>query len=164
MLVKCALNSSSLELSAIIGVQKCRLQSACQLHTPSNLETFVALCCVTKLHILEWPFYVPSTRWTCVMIMLFHQLLDTCHLSCHLSCRWIILVKEKCSLTGQNMRAISLWDLLFQLMKHGTNTLHVAFYIFVQCSSSPLLSPYLSLVVCPPNPSVFVLVILIMPI
>jgi hypothetical protein len=25
------------------------------------------------------------------------------------------------------------WDPLFQLMKHGTNTLHVAFYIFVQC-------------------------------
>ena len=25
------------------------------------------------------------------------------------------------------------WDLLFQFMKHGTNTLHVAIYIFVQC-------------------------------
>ena len=36
----------------------------------------VALCCVTKLHILEWPFIVPSTMWTCVMIMLFNQLLQ----------------------------------------------------------------------------------------
>ena len=26
------------------------------------------------------------------------------------------------------------WDFLFQLMKHGTNALHVAIYIFVQCS------------------------------
>jgi hypothetical protein len=40
-----------------------------------SLKT-VALCCVTKLHILEWPFIVPSTRCTCVMTMLFNQLLD----------------------------------------------------------------------------------------
>uniref|UniRef100_A0A4W5PBQ6 Semaphorin 6B n=1 Tax=Hucho hucho TaxID=62062 RepID=A0A4W5PBQ6_9TELE len=32
------------------------------------LETSVALCCVTKLHILKCPFIVPSTRRTCVMI------------------------------------------------------------------------------------------------
>ena len=31
------------------------LQSACQLHAPSKLETFVELHCVPKLHILEWP-------------------------------------------------------------------------------------------------------------
>ena len=42
-------------------------QSTCQLHAPSKLDTSVALCCVTKLHILEWPFIVPST-----MIMLFN--------------------------------------------------------------------------------------------
>ena len=36
----------------------------------------VALCCVIKLHVLEWPFIVPSTRCTCVMIMLFNELLD----------------------------------------------------------------------------------------
>jgi hypothetical protein len=47
--------------------------------------TAVALCCVTKLHILEWPLIVPSTRCICVMIMLFNQLLD---------------MPEKCSLTG----------------------------------------------------------------
>ena len=57
------------------------LQSACQLHAPSKRETSVALCCVTKLHIVEWPFIVPSTRCTCVMIMLFNQLLDMPHLS-----------------------------------------------------------------------------------
>ena len=55
----------------------------------------IALCCVTKLHILEWPFIVHSTRCTCVMIMLFN-LLDMPQLSGG----WIILAKEKCSLTG----------------------------------------------------------------
>jgi hypothetical protein len=50
------------------------LQSACQLHVPSKLETSVVLC--DKLNILEWPFIVPSTTCTCVMIMLLHQLLD----------------------------------------------------------------------------------------
>ena len=56
----------------------------------------VALCCVTKVHILKWPFIVSSTRCTCVMIMPFNQLLYFPHLSG----RWIILAKEKCSLTG----------------------------------------------------------------
>jgi hypothetical protein len=49
--------------------------------SPSKLETSVALCCVKKLHILEWHFIVPSTKCTYVMIMLFHQLLDMPHLS-----------------------------------------------------------------------------------
>ena len=82
----------------IIWQQLCRtfLQSACQLHIPSNLETSLALCCVTKLHTLEWPLFVPITRCTCVMIMLFNQLLDMPHLSG----RWIILAKAKCLLTG----------------------------------------------------------------
>jgi hypothetical protein len=57
-------------------------------------KTSVALCCLTKLHIVE--FIVPSTRCTCVMIMLFNQLLDMPHLSGG----WIILANEKCSLTG----------------------------------------------------------------
>jgi hypothetical protein len=34
-----------------------------------------------KMHILEWPFIVPSTKCTCVMTMLFNQLLDIPHLS-----------------------------------------------------------------------------------
>ncbi len=38
------------------------LQSACQLHAPSKLATSVALCCVIKLHILEWPFIVASLK------------------------------------------------------------------------------------------------------
>ena len=41
----------------------------------------VALCCVTKLYISEWPFIVPSTRCTYVMIMLFNHLIDMPHLS-----------------------------------------------------------------------------------
>ena len=52
-----------------------------------SLETFVALGCVTKLHILEWPVVVPSPRCTCVMVMLFNQLLDMQQLSDG----WIIL-------------------------------------------------------------------------
>ena len=32
-----------------------------------------------KMHILEWPFIVPSTRCTFVMIMLFNQLIDMPH-------------------------------------------------------------------------------------
>ena len=50
-----------------------------------------------KTDILEWPFIVPSTRCTCVMIMLFNQLLDMPYLSGG----WITLAKEKCSLTGK---------------------------------------------------------------
>jgi hypothetical protein len=50
----------------------------------------VALCCLTKLHILEWHFIVPNTRCTCVIIMLFNQLLDMPHLSGG----WILLTKR----------------------------------------------------------------------
>jgi hypothetical protein len=66
-----------------------------ELHAPSKIETSVALCCVTKEHIIEWPFIVPSPRCS-VMIMLFNQLIDIPHLSC----RWILLAKDKLSLTG----------------------------------------------------------------
>ena len=37
------------------------LQSACQSHAPSKLETSVALCCVTKLHHLV-AFYCPQHK------------------------------------------------------------------------------------------------------
>ena len=53
-------------------------------------------CCVTKRHILEWPYIIPSTRCTCVMIMRVNQLLDMPHMSGG----WIILAKEKLSQTG----------------------------------------------------------------
>jgi hypothetical protein len=56
--------------------------------------THVALCCVTKLHVLEWPFMVLSTRCTCVMTMPFLDMP-------HLSGGGIILAKEKCSLIGK---------------------------------------------------------------
>jgi hypothetical protein len=74
-----------------------------------SLKTCVALCCVTTLHILKWPFIVPSTRCTCVIHMLFNQLLDMPHISGG----WIVLAKEKWLLTGmtnkfaQNLREIS---------------------------------------------------------
>ncbi len=51
--------------------------SACQFHPPSKP---VALCCVIKLHILEWPFIVASLRHTCAIIMLSNQHLDMPHL------------------------------------------------------------------------------------
>ena len=47
----------------------------------NSLKTSVALCCVTKLHILEWPFIVLRRSSTCLMTMLFNQLLDMPHLS-----------------------------------------------------------------------------------
>ena len=104
-------------------------EHSCSQHAnftlPQKLETSVALCCATKLLILEGPFIVPSRRCTCVMIVLFHQLLDMPHLSGG----WIILAKEKCSLMGreqicaQHLRAISflcVWNIsgIFYFMKH----------------------------------------------
>ena len=70
------------------------------------------------------------------MIMLFNQLLDMSHLSGG----WIILAKEKCSQTGMLTNVCTklernklfmhmghFWDVLFQLIKHEPNTLHVEF-------------------------------------
>ena len=76
------------------------LQSACQLHAPSKLATFVTLCCLKKLHILKWPFIVCSLRHTCAIIMLSNQHLSNQHLDiAHLWGGWIISAKEKYSLT-----------------------------------------------------------------
>ncbi len=72
-----------------------------------SLKTYVALCCVIKLHILEWPFIVASLRHTCAIIMLSNQHLDMPHLWGG----WIISAKEKCSLTQiceQYLREIGL--------------------------------------------------------
>ncbi len=60
-----------------------------------SFKTSVALCCVIKLHILEWPFIVASLRHTCAIIILSNQHLDMPHLWGG----WIITAKEKCSLT-----------------------------------------------------------------
>jgi hypothetical protein len=59
------------------GGPSCNQYCNCTL---PQLEMSVALCCVTKLHILEWPFIVPSISCTCVMIMLFNELLDMPHM------------------------------------------------------------------------------------
>jgi hypothetical protein len=58
----------------------------------------------------------------------------------HLSGGWIVLAKDKCSLTGMKTNVCTkfernklfvnmsnVWDLLFQLMKQENNTLHIAF-------------------------------------
>ena len=76
------------------GGHSCSQHANCVL--PQNLKTSVALCCVTKLYILVAFHCPPSTRCTCVIIMLFTQLLDMQHLSGG----GIILANEKCSLTG----------------------------------------------------------------
>ncbi len=53
------------------GGHSCSQHANCML--PSKLATSVALCCVIKLHILEWPFIVASLRHTCAIIMLSNQ-------------------------------------------------------------------------------------------
>ncbi len=60
------------------GGHSCSQHANCTL--PSKLATSVALCCVIKLHILEWPFIVASLRHTCAIIMLSNQHLDMPHL------------------------------------------------------------------------------------
>ncbi len=77
----------------ISGGHSCSQHDNCTL--PKNKATSVALCCVIKLHILEWPFIVASLRHTSSIIMLSNQYLDMPHLWGG----WIISVKEKCSLT-----------------------------------------------------------------
>jgi hypothetical protein len=100
MLEKLALNSLA---TAMLEIPAINMPIARSLNLRHLLH-----CVVTKRHILEWPFIAPSTRCTFVMIMLFNQLL---HMP-HLSGGWIILAKEKCSLTdvnkfAQHLRKIS---------------------------------------------------------
>ena len=89
---------------------------------------------VTQLHI-----FVPSTRCTCVIIIISFLI---CHTGQVDGLSWqkrnapYLGCKHICA---QNLREIrfvrmeNVWICFFQLMKHGTNTLHVASYIFVQC-------------------------------
>ena len=78
MVKKLTFNSMA---TALVGIPAVNIPIAGKLHAPSKLKASVALCFMTKLHILEWPFIVPNTRCTCVMIMLFNQVLDMPHLS-----------------------------------------------------------------------------------
>jgi hypothetical protein len=63
---------------------------------PCDMGPFIIMLKNEVMVADEWLFNVPITSCTCVMIMLFNQLL---HMP-HLSGGWIILAKEKCSLTG----------------------------------------------------------------
>jgi hypothetical protein len=70
---------------------------AVSMPTAHSLKTF-DICCIVvcdKTADFRVAFYCPSTRCTCVMIMLFNQILDMPHMSGG----WIILAKEKGSLT-----------------------------------------------------------------
>ncbi len=111
------------------------LQSACQLHAPSKLATSVALCCVIKLHILEWPFIVSSLRHTCAIIMLSNQHLDMPHLWGG----WII------SFTNTDLHRFvnNIWekyienvfDLWVQLMKQKCCVYNFGQCIYINCSA-----------------------------
>ena len=65
----------------------------------------------------------------------------------YLSGGWIILAKEKCSLTGMYTNLCTNFErnkLFVQLMKHGTDTLHVAFILlfskFAAIADYPLIN------------------------
>ena len=136
MVEKLALNSLSTALGDIPAV------SMTIAHSLKTGDLCCIVLCDTTSH-FRGLFIVPSTRCTCVITMQFNQLLDMPHLSSG----WIILVQDKCLLTGMStdlyiefernklfMHMGFLWDLLFQLMKHGANTL-LRIYIFVQYTS-----------------------------
>ncbi len=106
---------------------------ASQLHASSNLATSVALCCVIKLHILEWPFIVTSPRHSCVLTVPFNQHPDMPHLSGG----WIILAKEKCALTQIKTNlwikfecVEKVWNVLFQLKNGSENKSVVFIFLF----------------------------------
>ncbi len=65
----------SREMNIQFTGHSCSQHAICML-----LRNIVALCCVIKLHILEWPFIVASLRHTCAVIMLSNQHLDMPHL------------------------------------------------------------------------------------
>jgi hypothetical protein len=126
------------------GGQSCSQHANCMI--PQNLR--LLWHCVVWQNGTLWAFIVPSTS---ALIMLFNQLLTTIHLSGGR----IVLPKEKCSLTWMKTNLCptfernklfvcmeNVWDLLFQLIKNGTNTLHVAFlFLFsVYWVCRPLLS------------------------
>ncbi len=56
--------------TALVNIPAVNMPIAC------SSAASVALCCVIKLHILEWPFIVVSLRYTCAIIMLSNQHLD----------------------------------------------------------------------------------------
>ena len=119
------------------GGHSCSQHANCLL---LQLDTSVALCCVSKLHILYWAFIVPNTRYTCVMIILFNQLLYIPPV------RWMDYLGKGEMLSNRDVNKfvprilekypfLCVWKIsgvfLFQRMKHGANTLHIAFDIFV---------------------------------
>jgi hypothetical protein len=80
----------TLNYLAIAGGHSCSQHANCTL---PQLETFMGFCCDKTSH-FKWPF-VPCTSCTWVMIMLFIQFINIPHLSGE----WIVLAKEKRSLT-----------------------------------------------------------------
>ena len=118
--VECTAKFSNMRLEAAYG------REINQLHAPSKLEPSAALCRVPRLRILEWPFYCPP------LIVLFNQLLDMPHLSGG----WIILAREKRSLTGMEKKmcekcALCVYGTFLGsfISAHETKTLHVVFIL-----------------------------------
>ncbi len=106
----------------------------------SKLATSVALCCVIKMHILEWPFIVASLRHTCAIIMLSNQHLDMPNLwggmdylgkgevltNTDLDRLWTIFERNRPFVYIE--KVLDLW---VQLMKNGGKNKSVAFIILV---------------------------------
>ena len=108
------------------GGHFCSQHANCTL--PQNLRHLWR--CVTKRHISSWPFIVPSTRCTCVMIMLF---LSASWYATHV--RWMDYLDKGEMVTNRDVnKCMHIWEkytfvrmehfcnLLFRLIKHWTNT------------------------------------------
>ncbi len=67
------------------------LQTASQLHASSKHATSVALHCVIKLHILEWPFIVACLRHTCAIIILSKNYTESCWIQEKNNCMFFML-------------------------------------------------------------------------
>ena len=86
-------------------------------------------CVVWQLHDLEWPFIVPGTRCTCVMIMLFKSAYWQAT-----PVRWLDYVGNGEMLTDRdankferNKRFLCVWNISGTFYFGSWNTLHVAF-------------------------------------
>jgi hypothetical protein len=100
--VGCTAKWSKTMLEAAYGREILRQQLWCTLYLQSSMPiTHIRkswdICDIVlwQMYILECPYIVPSTRCTCVVIMLF----NTAYWYAT-SDGWIILANEKCSLTG----------------------------------------------------------------
>ena len=124
-----------------INIEFSGINSGGHYCSPDDNYTLPQNFCGTKLNLLEWTFVVPSTKCTCVMmIMLFNQLLDMPPLSG----RWIILANEKfspagmktklCKIFERNKLFVYFWDLFISAHETRGPTLYVLRLYLYFCS------------------------------